>query len=103
VSDDPVWSPDGAKIAFESNRGGDYEIYVMNADGSGQRDISNQPAFDASPAWSPDGRKIAFVSDRSRKNHREIYVMNANGGHVVRVTHSDLSLWETQPDWQSLH
>jgi Tol biopolymer transport system component len=100
VTNDPVWSPNGAKIAFESNRGGDYEVYVMNADGSNVRDLTNHPALDASPAWSPDGTKIAFVSDRSAKGHREIYVMNENGSHVVRVTHSPAHVWSTQPDWQ---
>jgi len=100
VNDDPVWSPDGSRIAFESNRGGDYEVYVMNADGTGQRDLTNHPAFDASPAWSPDGKKIAFMSERSAKNHRDIYVMNADGNHVIRVTRSSSIVWDTQPDWQ---
>jgi Tol biopolymer transport system component len=102
VNNDPVWSPDGKKIAFESNRGEDYDVYAMNADGTAQANLTNHPALDASPAWSPDGKKIAFVSDRSRKDHREIYVMNANGGHVVRVTQTPLLLWNTQPDWQPI-
>jgi len=73
---------------------------VMNADGSSIRDLTNHPALDASPAWSPDGTKIAFVSDRSAKGHRDIYVMNANGKHVARITHSPAHVWSTQPDWQ---
>jgi TolB protein len=75
---DPVWSPDAKKIAFVSGRdGGIPEFYVMNADGSGQRNLTRNPAEDFAPAWSPDGRKIAFVSDR--EGNGEIYVMNANG------------------------
>src|SRR5262249_7689264 len=100
VSNDPVWSPNGTKIAFESNRGGAYDIYEMTPDASGVRALPNHPALDASPAWSPDGTKIAFVSERSAKNHREIYVMNADGSHVVRVTHNPAQVWATQPDWQ---
>ena len=58
----PAWSPDGRKIAFVSDRDGNSEIYVMNADGSGQRRLTRNPAYDADPAWSPDGRTIAFVT-----------------------------------------
>src|SRR5689334_19079267 len=54
------------KIAFTSQRDGNPEIYVMNADGSGQTRLTNNPRGDEFPAWSPDGTKIAFasVSDR---------------------------------------
>ena len=48
------WSPDGTRIAFGSNRDGNGEIYVMNADGSGQTRLTNNPAEDAVPAWSPE-------------------------------------------------
>jgi len=98
VDNDPVWSPDGTKIAFESNRGGDYDVYVMDADGTDVRDLTNHPALDASPAWSPDGKRIAFVSDRAKKGLRQIYEMNADGSHVVRITHE--GVWTVAPDWQ---
>jgi Tol biopolymer transport system component len=49
----PAWSPDGSRIAFESYRDGNFEIYVMNADGSGQTRITNNTANDESPDWSP--------------------------------------------------
>jgi hypothetical protein len=53
ASFDPVWSPDGRKIAYVNNSGGNYEIYTMNADGSGQTDVSNNPAHDFDPDWQP--------------------------------------------------
>jgi Tol biopolymer transport system component len=49
----PAWSPDGTRIAFESERDGNLEIYVMNADGSGVTRLTNDPASDSTPAWSP--------------------------------------------------
>ena len=53
---DPSWSPDGTQIAFRSERSGQPEVWVMNADGTGQRQL----AAGLSPAWSPDGSLIAF-------------------------------------------
>lgn len=71
----PSWSPDGKMIAFDSERDGNPEIYVMNADGSGQTNISNNPgARDSNPVWSPDGKKIAFSSERD--GNYDIYVIN---------------------------
>jgi Tol biopolymer transport system component len=79
----PAWSPDGRKIAFVSDRDGNSEVYVMNANGNGQRNLTRNPAFDADPAWSPDGRKIAFASKRDGKYG--VYVMNADGSEQRRL------------------
>lgn len=60
----PAVSPDGKRIAFMSQRDGDWDIYVVNSDGSGLRQLTNDPASDGLPVWSPDGRAIAFASNR---------------------------------------
>ncbi len=72
------------RITFQSDRDGNNEIYIMNADGSGQANITNHPAMDLGPSWSPDGASIAFYSDRDGRF--EIYVMNADGSGVTRLT-----------------
>jgi Tol biopolymer transport system component len=72
------------KIIFTSDRDGNDEIYVMNTDGSGQTNLTNNPATDSRPAWSPDGLKIVFTS--SRDDNSEIYVMNADGSGQTRLT-----------------
>lgn len=89
----PLWSPDGRKILF-TRSGGSVDVYVMNADGSGQRNLtrSGRPTHpfttDSSPAWSPDGRKIVFLSNRDGPGERgEVYVMNANGSGLRKLTH----------------
>ena len=78
-------SPAG-RIAFASDRDGNFEIYVMNADGSGVTRLTNNPASDGAPAWSPDGSRIAFVSERD--GNVEIYVMNADGTGQTRLTNN---------------
>src|SRR5438876_891087 len=80
----PVWSPDGSKIAFHSDRDGNSEVYVMHADGTGLVNLTNNPATDISAVWSPDGSKIAFSS--SRDGNEEIYVMQVDGSVVTRLT-----------------
>jgi len=83
---------ENGKIAFHRNG----EIYVMNADGSEQTNISNNPAFDGYPHWSPDGTKIAFMTSRDGINY-EIYVMNADGTSQTRLTNNaDL---DAEPIW----
>src|SRR5574337_131638 len=82
-------------IAFQSERDGNAEIYVVHADGSGQTNLTNSPAADYAPAWSPDGRRIAFISDRSGR--QEIYVMNADGSGVTQLTNDPGALWWMGP------
>ncbi|MGH9935022.1 MAG: DUF5050 domain-containing protein, partial [Blastocatellia bacterium] len=82
----PAHSPDGKQIVFASNRHGDNEIFVMNADGSNQRRLTASPGRDAHPQFSPDGKKIAFQSPRDGSD-TNLYVMNADGSQQVKITH----------------
>lgn len=79
----PLTKPSGL-IAFESTRGGNSEIYVMNADGSDQTNLTKDPADDYAPMWSPDGSRIAFFSTRT--GWLEIFVMDADGSNVNQLT-----------------
>lgn len=91
----PAVSPDGSLIAFESDRDGNYEIYVAGVDGRSPRRLTHNPARDQAPAWSPDGRRIVFTSDRDHRAGADVYVMNADGTGVERLT-SDLAHWAPQ-------
>ena len=73
----PTWSSDGSKIAFVSNRDGNSEIYMMNADGSGPVRLTDNAGVDNQPAWSPISSQIAFVSNRDGKTG--IYLVSADG------------------------
>jgi len=79
------------QIAFNANG----EIYVMNADGSGVRNLTNNPASDGGLACSPDGTRIAFVSGRD--GNAEIYVMNADGSGLRNLTNNPAS--DGGPAW----
>ncbi|MEO2045285.1 MAG: sugar-binding domain-containing protein [Pirellulales bacterium] len=96
----PVWSPDGKRIAFVSDRDGDWEIYVMNADGSDQRRLTRSQGADLAPTWSPDGRQIAFESDRGGDS--DIYVIGSDGEDqrilVDRAGHDLEPCWSPNGD-----
>jgi len=92
----PAWSPDGTKLAFMSNRDGNAEIYVMDANGGNLRRITRHPNIDATPTWSPAGNQIAFTSDRS--GSPQIYVVDADGlGQPQRITSDDS--WADRATW----
>jgi len=91
----PAWSPNGQRIAFASDRWGNSEIYVMNADGSNAMNLTDNAADDFQPAWSPDGTRIAFTSDRD--GNWEIYVMNADGSGQTNLT--DNPAMDHAPAW----
>src|SRR5215469_12736301 len=84
----PDWSADGTKIVYESNQTGNYRIWVMNADGSGQRRLTNDPGFmDLQPAWSPDGRHIVFsrCTEQPGGTGCDLEVMTATGTGMRRL------------------
>jgi Tol biopolymer transport system component len=88
-------SGENGKIAFVTDRDGNDEIYLMEADGGNPINLTNNPARDRDPAWSPDGRQIAFTTDRDGNN--EIYVMDADGGNPINLTNNPGS--DTDPAW----
>jgi Tol biopolymer transport system component len=89
--------PESGQLAFTSNRSGDFDIYLMDDDGSNVVQLTDDPATDGDPAWSPDGQRIAFASNRD--GDFEIFVMNADGTDVVQVTHTDASGQDRSPKW----
>ena len=92
--------PVPCSIAFDSDRDGNREIYLMGPDGKDQVNLSNNPADDFDPAISPDGSQIAFVSNRDngKEGGQFIYVMNADGSNVRQLTFENWSDW---PDWSN--
>ncbi len=82
----PLSGSGGGRIAFATNRDGNYEIYVMNADGSDQRRLTNSPYEDRHPIWSPDGSQIVYATVLLGRT--EIYVINADGSQRRRLTTS---------------
>ena len=90
----PTWSPDGRRIAFE--RAG--EIWVMNADGGGQTQLTSNTVFDSNPTWSPDGQKIAF--ERRIGVDYDIWVMNPDGSGESDITPGTPSV-DATPAWSS--
>ncbi len=97
----PDWSPSGTQIVFESNRDGDDEIFVMNADGTGQKNLTNNSGFsDIDPVFSPDGRKIAFERQNPTSSVRDIYRMRADGTRKVNLT--ETSVIDANASWQPM-
>jgi TolB protein len=95
----PAIAPDGA-VAYASNKDGNSEIYVANADGSGARRLTVNRSIDTSPAWSPTGQRIAFTSDRG--GSAQVYVMDRDGGNQRRLiagfSYSDSPNWSPRGD-----
>lgn len=96
----PAWSPDSSRIAFESNRGGNNGILVMNADGTNIAALTTPPGTDEFPTYSPDGTRIAFdrTAEPVLSSKGQIYVMNADGSNATALTTS--SAGAGTPAWQ---
>jgi Tol biopolymer transport system component len=83
----PRWSPDGGRVAFKSNRGGSYNLYVMDADGRNIVRLTEHGGNDHDPTWLPDGESMVFTSDRDRGVGRnDLYRLWLADGRVDRLT-----------------
>lgn len=83
----PRWSPDGRRVAFKSNRGGSYNLYLMNADGSNVERLTEHGGNDHDPTWLPDGHSLVFSSERDRGPGRlDLYRLWLSDGRVERLT-----------------
>ncbi len=100
MNTDPVWSPDGTRILFISRRDGNYEIYVMDHDGSNQTRLSYTRWDESNPSWSPDGSKILFETEQFKL--RQIHTMNPDGSdyrNITRTRTDELSaVWSPSGD-----
>lgn len=97
-AEQPRYSPDGSRILFHSNRGSNNQLYVIQANGSGEAPLTNSTNGDNSyHAWSPNGANIVFTSNRG--GSYDLYVMNASGGNVRQLTTLG-STYPMAPSWQ---
>ena len=99
------WSPDARRIVFTGmTLDGNWDVYVMNADGGGLRRLTRSPRFENGAVWSPDGRKIVFrnTSDAKWKVGGSVYVMNADGSGLQKLTTGALSHWDVSPDGRAI-
>lgn len=104
----PSYSPDGNQIVFDSFEGtlytntnaATYEIFVMNADGTDRRQLTDNERFDGSARWSPDGNHLAFSSGLLTEENLEIYIMNMDGSNVRSVTNSPAGITAINPVWR---
>jgi Tol biopolymer transport system component len=89
LDDQPAWSPDGSRIVFRSKRTGDWDIWVMAANGAGQTNLMDNQlparATEHTPAWSPDGSRIVYASDMDNLAYSKLWTMRPDGSDKRRL------------------
>ena len=97
---DPEYSPDGTRVAFASDRAGELEIWVANADGSEARQLTHRAGHVAgSPDWSPDGRRLVFDGPGDDTHDSRVWTINTEGGTARQLTSGPGE--QVQPTWSA--
>jgi Tol biopolymer transport system component/DNA-binding winged helix-turn-helix (wHTH) protein len=97
LQQDPVWSPDGARIAFASDREGHLDIWVQGTGDAHPARVTSWPSREWQPDWSPDGRSLVFRADRDGGG---LFVVSADGGEPRRVSDfGDHPQWSPTGEW----
>jgi len=91
----PKWSPDGQFITYASDVSGNFEIYIMRADGSDRVPLTTREAVDVEPAWAPDGRYVVFTSNENR--NWNLWMVRPDGTGLSQITTDDRD--EGGPSW----
>lgn len=99
AENDAAWSPSGDRLAFARQENGNWDIYVMNGDGSGLTRLTNHVAADRNPTWSPNGARIAFESNRNGMD--SIYILTVEGTPGNEVVWSRRADHEREPSWSA--
>ena len=97
----PTWSPDGERLAVDSNATGQWDIFVVGANGGKPQRMTTDPANDGNPSWSNDGRWIYF--DSLRSGQQQVWKMPANGGDAIQVTRDGGFAPHQSPDGKFLY
>jgi Tol biopolymer transport system component len=92
---EPAWSPDGSRLAYVTEEGGQPQIFVARADGSGAVNLTNSDFLERNPTWSPDGQQLAWT--RVDQNQHSIWTMKADGSGATRI--SDPTVMCSNPSW----
>lgn len=85
------WSPDGARLAYCAERGGQYDIYTISVDGGEETQLTNLPGLDDGPEYSPDGKQLWFNSTRS--GLMQVWRMGTEGSNPVHVVDEEANCW----------
>jgi Tol biopolymer transport system component len=80
----PVWSPDGKSLVFESDMAGNWDLWTMNRDGTGLKQITHDSSNERFASWSPDGMRLAYASDRS--GNWDVWTMKLDGSDNRQLT-----------------
>ena len=96
----PAWSPNGKQIVFSEARDRilkNHALFIVNRDGSGLRQLNNDPRFHHQPAWSPDGEWIAYILWQGRGRGTDVHVINVAGKPIQRLTNDGVNKYF--PKW----